>query len=58
MTEKLFSERYGYIKPSDEIIVERIPIEVNNAIITAFDDLLAKDFSLLRNWKSIYLFAF
>lgn len=48
MTEKLFSERYGYIKPSDEIIVERIPIEVNNAIITAFDDLLAKDFSLSK----------
>lgn len=35
----LFSERYGYTKPSDVIIRERITPEIQNAILTCFDDL-------------------
>lgn len=33
----LFSERYGYIKPSDVIIRERITPEIQNAICSCFD---------------------
>lgn len=36
----LFSERYGYTKPSDVIIRERITPEIQNAILTCFDELL------------------
>ena len=35
----LFSERYGYTKPSDVIIRERITPEIQNAILTCYDDL-------------------
>lgn len=35
----LFSERYGYTKPSDVIIREKITPEIQNAILTCFDDL-------------------
>lgn len=39
MIMALFSERYGYTKPSDVIIRERITSEIQNAILTCFDDL-------------------
>lgn len=35
----LFSERYGYTKLSDVIIREKITPEIQNAILTCFDDL-------------------
>ena len=35
----LFSERYGYIKPSEVIIRERITPEIQNAICSCFDRL-------------------
>ncbi|MBQ9678304.1 MAG: hypothetical protein IJV44_09240 [Prevotella sp.] len=35
----LFSERYGYIKPSEAIIVECMPKEIANAIFNCFDNL-------------------
>lgn len=35
----LFSERYGYTKPSDIIIRERITPEIQNAILTCYDNL-------------------
>ena len=34
-----FSERYGYIKPSEAIIVECMPTEIANAIFNCFDNL-------------------
>lgn len=34
-----FSERYGYLKPSDVIIREEITIEIQNAICSCFDEL-------------------
>lgn len=36
---KWFSERYGYIKPSDVIIREQITKEIQNAMCSAFDVL-------------------
>jgi len=36
----IFSERYGYIKPSDMIIRERITPEIQNAICNCYLDLL------------------
>lgn len=36
---KLFSERYGYTKPSDIIIREEITPEIRNAICSCFDKL-------------------
>jgi len=38
---KTFSERYGYVKPSDVIIREEITPEIRNAICSAYDDLKA-----------------
>lgn len=38
----LFSERYGYAKPSDIIIRERITPEIENAILTCYDVLKEK----------------
>lgn len=35
----LFSERYGYTKPSDVVIRERIAPEIQNAILSCFDRL-------------------
>jgi len=34
-----FSERYGYVKPSDVIIRERITPEIQNAICNCYEDL-------------------
>ena len=36
---KLFSERNGYIKPSDVIIRGRISLEIQNAICSCYDRL-------------------
>ena len=36
---KLFSERYGYTKPSDVIIREKITPEIQNAICSCYDKL-------------------
>lgn len=38
----LFSERYGYTKPSDVIIRERITPEIQNAILNCIDELIHK----------------
>lgn len=38
----LFSERYGYTKPSDIIIRERITPEIQNAIQNCIEDLIGK----------------
>lgn len=38
-TMKLFSERYGYVRPRDVFIKEDMPIEVQNAICTCYDEL-------------------
>ena len=35
----LFSERYGYVKPRDVLVKERITEEISNAICTAYDKL-------------------
>lgn len=35
---ELFSERYGYIKPSDIIIRERITPDIQNAIQNCIND--------------------
>lgn len=35
----LFSERYGYIKPSDIIVRETITDEIQNAICSCYDRL-------------------
>jgi hypothetical protein len=35
----LFSERYGYIKPSEVIIREKITLEIQNAICSCYDRL-------------------
>ena len=34
-----FSERYGYVKPSDVIIREKLSREIQNAICTVYDEL-------------------
>lgn len=38
----LFSERYGFIKPSDVIIRENITIEIQNAICSCYDELRSR----------------
>lgn len=54
----LFSERYGYIKPSDVIIRERITPELQNAICSCFDRLFRKIgwdmYLLLERWMWTY----
>lgn len=35
----LFSERYGYVSPTDALMYEKMPIEVVNALCTEFDAL-------------------
>lgn len=37
--KNLFSERHGYIKPSDAIITERLTPEIINSICTCYDEL-------------------
>ena len=34
-----FSERYGYVKPSDVLIREKLTREIENAICTVYDEL-------------------
>lgn len=45
---KIFSERYGYAKPSDVIIREKITPEIQNAICSCYDKLYSSfiDFRL------------
>ena len=47
----LFSERYGYTKPSDVIIRERITPEIQNAICNCYDDLKK---TISRQEENIY----
>ena len=60
---KLFSERYGYTKPSDVIIREKITPEIQNAICSCYDKLknrliLIQAYILIQihilHWNSIY----
>ena len=48
----LFSERYGYVKPREVLIREAIPIEIQNAICSAFD-LLRECFGQLEAFCEI-----
>ncbi|MGP1469860.1 MAG: AbiJ-NTD4 domain-containing protein [Hoylesella shahii] len=48
-----FSERYGYVKPSDVIIREDMPLSVQNAICTCFDRLKQLLISQLEYDKGI-----
>lgn len=59
----LFSERYGYIKPSSIIIREKMTPEVQNAICTCFDMLESKmenlsyvknDYLILEEYLWVY----
>ena len=47
----IFSERYGYTKPSDVIIRERITPEIQNAILTCYDKLTNR---LDRYYSDVY----
>lgn len=51
-----FSERNGYVKPSKVFILEKMPIDVSNAICSALmravQDMDANDFVMLDNVKS------
>lgn len=60
---KLFSERYGYTKPSDVIIREKITPEIQNAICSCYDKLKNRFFLdsglyliqiHILHWNSIY----
>lgn len=42
-----FSERYGYTKPSDVIIREKITPEIENAILSCFDALQNKEAAII-----------
>lgn len=56
MKKKLFSERYGYTKPSDVLITEDAQEEIVNAICTCFDklqELLDSD-TLIENESDKY----
>lgn len=59
----LFSERYGYAKPSNIIIRERITIEIENAICSCYDRLEKKLYKInytseLYNLIEIHLWCF
>lgn len=43
-----FSERYGYLKPSEIIIQEKITPEIQNAICTCYDNLKEQLYSMSR----------
>lgn len=43
-----FSERYGYTKPSDIIIREKITKEIQNAICTCYDELVERSKHIYR----------
>lgn len=52
---KSFSERYGYTKPSDALIIEQIPEGIINAIINCLQDLENYgDYNLLK--ETVWLF--
>lgn len=52
---KSFSERYGYTKPSDALIIEQIPGGIINAIINCLQDLENYgDYNLLK--ETVWLF--
>lgn len=56
MKKKLFSERYGYTKPSDVLITEDAQEEIVNAICTCFDKLqeLLNSDTLIENESDKY----
>jgi len=52
---KSFSERYGYTKPSDALVIEQIPEGIINAIINSLQDLKNYgDYYLLK--ETVWLF--
>jgi hypothetical protein len=52
---KSFSERYGYTKPSDALVIEQIPERIINAIINSLQDLENYgDYNLLK--ETVWLF--
>ena len=52
---KSFSERYGYTKPSDALVIEQIPEGIINAIINCLQDLENYgDYNLLK--ETVWLF--
>ena len=51
----MFAERYGYIKPSNALVIEQIPEEIINAIINCLQDLgNYGDYNLLK--ETVWLF--
>lgn len=53
----LFSERYGYTKPSEVIIRERITLDIQNAICSCYDVLNKNNRELYRNIEK-YLWVY
>ena len=58
----LFSERYGYIKPSEVLIRECMPEEIVNAINSAYDILqnvlliwidITRLMNVIKTWNSL-----
>lgn len=55
----LFAERYGYIKPSDELIIECMPQDVINALCNCFNSLENNkdvDYNSINNICWLYFF--
>lgn len=54
-----FSERYGYVTPSNTIIRETITIDINNAICNTFNKIRTIDFEMYYALeKYIWLYSF
>ena len=57
--KELFAERYGYIKPSDELIIECMPQDVINALCNCINSLENNkdvDYNSIKNICWIYFF--
>lgn len=57
--KELFAERYGYIKPSDDLIIECMPQDVINALcncIYSLEDNKDVDYNFVNNISWIYFF--
>ena len=55
--KELFAERYGYIKPSDELIIECMPQDVVNALCNCLNSLKNSedvDYDSIKNICWIY----
>ena len=58
--KELLAERYGYIKPSDELKIECMPQDVINALcncINSFENNIEVDCNFINNICWIYFFT-